>query len=155
MAETTHTTPMHAAEAPATHATQAAHEQAPTSYLMPQEPPNIATFIQAIVDPNYVVHHGQRPHPAQSIPIYRTEIKDGVAQKVPILELPINPLFSIFYALIIVWVVRRALKHASIHHPGRLQMFVESIMGGLHRFFLNAVGHDGRPYIPSNAPGCR
>lgn len=135
MAEPNQTAHHDAATSPAAHAEAAGHPEAPATYLMPQEPPNIATFIQAIVDPTYVVHHGKRPHPAQTIPIGQ-------------FQFPINPLFSIFYAFVIVLVVRRALKRASIHHPGRLQMFVETIMGGLHNFFLNAVGHDSRPYIP-------
>ncbi|MCE5230952.1 F0F1 ATP synthase subunit A [bacterium] len=151
MAETTHTTPMHAAESPAAHDAQTTHAQAWPSYLMPSEPPNIATFIQAIIDPKYrtELEEGKRPEPAEAITLgHRIVVKDGVRHEVPVFEIPINPLFSMFYALIIVLVVRRALKNASIHHPGRLQMFVEAIMGGLHRFFLNAVGQDGRPYIP-------
>lgn len=108
---------------------------ASTGYLMPAEPPNISTFIQALVNPKYVIVHGERPEPAEAIHIGR-------------FEMPINPLFSMFYALVIVIVVRLALKRASIHHPGRLQMFAETVLGGLHNFFLGVVGEDGRRFIP-------
>ncbi|MEN6627159.1 MAG: F0F1 ATP synthase subunit A [Candidatus Sumerlaeia bacterium] len=119
------------APAAATAATSPSQVQAPASYLMPQEPPNIATIIEAVVNPKYEPHNGQRPHPAQQV-----------------FGIPINSLFSIALALVVIVVVRKALRNASIHQPGKLQMFVEMVMGGLHRFFLSSVGEDGRRFIP-------
>lgn len=123
----------HAVEA--TSHTAAQSHAGSTSYLMPSEPPNASTFINALVNPKYVIAHGERPEPSEAIHIGR-------------FEFPINPLFSMFYALVIVIVVRKALRRASIHHPGRLQMFVETSLGGLHNFFFNAIGEDGRRFIP-------
>lgn len=140
--QTTHTLGLNDA---ATTPTQAV---ASPSYGMPQEPPNIATILQAMIDPTYQIHNGARPHPAQNITISKTEIINGVPQKVPVFAFPINPLFSIALALVVIVVVRKALRNASIHQPGKLQMFVEMVMGGLHRFFLSSVGEDGRRFIP-------
>jgi F-type H+-transporting ATPase subunit a len=105
-------------------------------YLMPHEVPNIATIIESVVNPHYATPHGGiRPHPSEEFHI----------GKVPI---PINPLFAIFYAILIVWVIRAALRRPNVERPGKLQNAVEALLGGLRNFFVGIMGHAGEKYVP-------
>lgn len=120
----------------ATHG-EAGHGATPDTYLMPHELPNLATMVEAAVNPHMSeVHHGQRAHPSQGIPL-------GGG-----LEFPINGLFVIFAALLIVLVVRRGLRRVSIERPGKLQNLLEALLGGLRNFFLSIMGPRGEKYIP-------
>jgi len=112
------------------------HDAGPAQYLMPHEIPNIATLIESVVNPKMAqAHAGVRPEASEEFHV----------GPVPV---PINPLFSIVYAILIVWVVRRALRRASIERPGKLQNLVELLMGGLRNFFVGVMGPAGEKYLP-------
>lgn len=111
-------------------------EAAPTHYLMPHELPNIATLIESAISPRMAeLHRGERSHPSETFHV----------GPVPI---AINPLFSIFYAILIVAVVRKGLRRASIEKPGKLQNATEAILGGLRNFFVGIMGPVGERYVP-------
>jgi F-type H+-transporting ATPase subunit a len=150
--ETGDTHDAHAAEG-AAHAAGEGHETAldgahgaaaggheAEGYLMPHELPNFATWIEGIVNPKFTIDHGHRPHPSSNIPL----AENGPAW----LNIPINPIFSILYAIMIVLVIRRGLKSVSLRRPGKLQNFVEMVLGGLHKFFHGVLGDQGKQYIP-------
>lgn len=107
-------------------------------YSMPGEIPNVATLIESVVSRGDG-HGGGRPHPAE-------KIEFGPFQGV--YGIPINPLFSIFYLLVIIWIVRKALKHADLIRPSKLQVGVETFLGGLFNFFRNIVGPENERYVP-------
>lgn len=113
-----------------THGAPDAHD-APAVYLMPHELPNVATLIEAYVT-GMPPHAGVRAHPSSSI--------KGIV--------PITPLFSIFYAILIVLIVRRALRKVSIDRPGKLQNAVEAVMGGLRNFYGDIIGPGSDRFIP-------
>ncbi len=105
-------------------------------YVLPHEVPNISTFAQVILEPKkFELEHGKRVEPEQQFHI----------GPVPV---PINPLFSVFYALIIIVVIRRALRHATLRHPDKLQNAVEMVLGGLDKFYTDMLGAAGKKYIP-------
>lgn len=125
---------MSSTHAPAVEVTTGTTHAANTNqYQLPSEIPNIASLIEAVAAP----HHepGVRAKPIEEFHIGHVPV-------------PINPLFSIFYAIVIVFVIRRALKSASIRNPGRMQNMVEALLGGLQNFFTDLLGKDGRKYIP-------
>lgn len=102
-------------------------------YLMPHEIPNIATLIESAVNPKMAQPHGGvRPHPSETV--------FGV--------IPINSLFAIFYAIMIVWVVKKALRRPEVERPGKLQNAIEALLGGLRNFFIGIMGHVGEKYVP-------
>lgn len=112
------------------------HEAGPEQYLMPHELPNVATLIESLVNPKMATSHaGARPHASETFPLFHAPIA-------------INPLFSIFYAILVVWVVRRALRKINIERPGKLQNAVEAILGGLRNFFIGIMGPVGGKYVP-------
>lgn len=139
---------VHGPEASATHAAQhklviteshgeghESHGDVSAQYLGPHEIPNIATLIEVwTLQPE--LHHGQRPHPAEYIKINGYDV------------IPINPLFSIFYAVVIVVCVRKAFRNASVRKPGKLQNFFEMLLGGLWNFFKSVLGEGNEKYIP-------
>jgi F-type H+-transporting ATPase subunit a len=59
-----------------------------------------------------------------------------------------DPIFSLFVAMMIaiffIWLSRRL----DARHPGRLQMAVELILGGLYGMFGNIIGPTARRYTP-------
>ena len=107
----------------------------PDSYVLPHEIPNIETLLQATLNPQMEIRAGERPEP-------HTTFNIG---PVPV---PINPLFSIFYAIIAVVIIRKALRRASVRHPGKLQVAVEMLLGGLRNFFKGVMGPQGERYLP-------
>jgi F-type H+-transporting ATPase subunit a len=115
------------------HMATAGHEStgAPDSYLMPHEIPNVAMLIEAYTT-KMQAHGTVRPHPSETI--------NGV--------IPITPLFSIFYAIVIVMIVRWALRKPSIERPGKLQNAVEALLGGLRRFYGDIMGPGADRFIP-------
>lgn len=106
------------------------------AYIMPYEVPHIAMILQSIFDPNYVVHGGDRQHPAEAIKVGGRDL------------IFINPLFSIFFALIIFTLFRRAAKKRELRQPGRFQVLIEMLAGGLYNFLHGIVGQVGKPHIP-------
>jgi len=44
--------------------------------------------------------------------------------------------------------VRKALRHASVEKPGKLQNAVEALLGGLRNFFVGIMGPRGEKYVP-------
>lgn len=110
-----------------------AHEE--SGYIMPHEVPNLATLMEAAFKKDFKVEHGHRPHP-------HMEFYLG---PVPV---PINPLFSLLFALVIVWLIRKAFKNPSLRKPGKLQTLMESFLGGLQNFFLGVMGPEGKRFIP-------
>src|SRR6185295_1493118 len=66
----------------------------------------------------------------------------------PWLAIPINPLFSIFYARILIFVVRSGMKGASARRPRRSQTFTETVLGGLYKFYYDVLGEQGKQYVP-------
>lgn len=104
-------------------------EGVPDHFLPPLEMPNWATLIEfATTEREAKPHEGRRPEPE---PLWF-----------------VNPLFTIFYAVLIVWVVRKGLRRASLDRPGRLQNAVEMLLGGLRNFFLGIMGPEGEKFIP-------
>lgn len=106
-------------------------------YALPHEIPNISTLAQVIFEPGKFKtgHGGERVEPEQQFYV------GGI-------PVPINPLFSIVYAILILVIIRRGLRNASIRTPGKLQNFVEMVLGGLDNFFTEMLGPSGRKYIP-------
>ena len=111
----------------------AGHEAlvAPTTYLMPHELPNLATLIQAW----------------RGTMIYEENVRPEIRENIHGI-IPITPLFSIFYAIVIVMIVRRAFRKVSIEHPGKLQNAAEALLGGLRRFFGDIMGPGSDRFIP-------
>lgn len=99
------------------------------SYEMPEELPNVATWIESVVRKEKTEKHTELFH----------------IGPVPI---PIDPLFSIFYAFLIVWVIRKAMRNANVEKPGKLQNAVEALMGGLRHFFVEILGQGNEKYVP-------
>ena len=112
---------------------------APTEYLLPIEVPNLVTLSEAYFNPAFTAHDGHRPHP-------RTHFK--LSEDYPWLNVAINPLFGILYAVVIVLVMRAGIRRRSIKSPSRLQTFSEVVLGGLYKFFYDVLGESGKQYIP-------
>ena len=108
----------------APHAAEEAHgAEHEARYQLPHEVPNIATLLEAATGPWHEVDehaaHG-RPHPT---PLFF-----------------INPLFSLFYAAVLSYIIIRVMKRASVRRPGRAQSFIELVLGGLRNFFVGIIG---------------
>jgi F-type H+-transporting ATPase subunit a len=135
-AKTARTEPGMPAATAGSHEGSAAAGHESSAYEMPEELPNVATWIES------VTHHkaAAGAHEGKEAP-------SGVFHigKVPI---PIDPLFSIFYAILIVWVIRKAMRRASVERPGKLQNLIEAVMGGLRNFFVSIMGPVGEKYVP-------
>jgi len=112
-----------------------AHGEGAAKYQMPGETPNIISLVEAAFSHGKAAHAGERPEP------------ESVLHLGPV-PIPVNSLFSIFYAILIVWVIRKALRNASIERPGKLQNAVEMILGGLRNFFLDILGKENERYVP-------
>lgn len=105
------------------------------SYVWAAEIPNAHTLIEAwVTKPE--LHHGKRPHPSPFIKIGGHDV------------IPINPLFSILYGLVVIIIVRKAFLSASVRKPGKLQNFFEMLLGGLWNFFRSVLGEGNERYIP-------
>ena len=102
--------------------------ETPEQYLMPLFPPNLVTLAEAALSPDRESHEGERPHLGHAWWV--------------------NPLFSLFYAVVMVWVVRRALHRARLRRPGRLQNAVEMALGGLRRIFTEILGRNADRHVP-------
>ena len=114
------------------HDEHAAHGEGgdmPDHYIMPHEIPNLATWVEVLAKPkNYELHDGHRAHPSSAWFI--------------------NPIFSIGFMLLIVYVLRKTLTRPSVKQPNKLQVAVELLLGGLRDFFLNILGPRGEKFIP-------
>jgi F-type H+-transporting ATPase subunit a len=109
------------------HADGAGHHEAIDKYMMPHEVPHALMLVEATMKGEaFGIHDGHRPHPTWLA----------------------NPFYSIFYAIIIIWLVRKAFRRPSVEKPRRFQVAVESLMGGLQNFFLGIMGPGGLRYIP-------
>ena len=121
------------------HAAAHGEHAAPAKYLLPLEVPNLVTLSEAYFNEHFTAHEGHRPHPRSNF------MFDGAP---PWLNLAINPLFGILYAVVIVLVLRAGIRRRSVRAPGRLQTFSEVVLGGLYKFFYDVLGESGKQYIP-------
>lgn len=121
-----------AGAAPVAHEAKVGAEHESHTYEMPEELPNVATWIESVV---HKKGHEGKEGPSDVFHIGR-------------LPIPIDPLFSIFYALLIIWVIRKAMRNASVERPGKLQNAVEALLGGLRNFFIGIMGHVGEKHVP-------
>lgn len=104
-----------------------AHEEE-AGYQMPHELPNIYSWIAAVASKGE--HHGDE-HEEVHQPWF------------------VNPLFSIFYALVTVLVIRSIMKNKSVTNPSRAQIGLELVMGGLRKLFTDIIGpKHAHKYIP-------
>lgn len=130
-AKTGHAAPGMPAATPGLHEAPGVTAHETEAYEMPEELPNVATWIESLAEPHKA--HAEKPSDVFHI------------GPVPI---PIDPLFAIFYGLLIVWVIRKALRRVSVEHPGKLQNLIEALLGGLRNFFIGIMGPVGEKYVP-------
>lgn len=102
------------------------------SYIMPDFPPNFVTLVEAATG-------GAKPHDAHGEHAGRPHLGHGWW---------VNPMFSIFFAVVIIVVVRRCLREIHVERPGKLQNAAEAVLGGLRDFFRGIMGHDADKYVP-------
>lgn len=109
------------------------HAHAPSKdYRFPQEFPNIYTLLKSYGETHHHAHHGKLGGPfAVHPPVW------------------LNGAFALFYGLVFVIVIRRIVRFWSIEKPGRAQVAVETLFGGLYDFFEGILGKDYvRKFVP-------
>jgi F-type H+-transporting ATPase subunit a len=120
------------------HAAEPAKED--QAYLFPHEIPNVISLLEsANIKPVTAILEATAPE-------HQGAAEEGRPE--PIASFLVNPFFSILYALLAVWLVRKGLRNASIRNPGLLQTAVESLLGGLRNFYLGIMGPQGEPFVP-------
>jgi F-type H+-transporting ATPase subunit a len=122
-------------------ATTSAESHAAVAYELPHEVPNIVSLMEA---------SGFRPvvKLLEATAPKGAEAGHEAGRPEPIASFLVNPFFSILYVILIVWIVRKGLRNASVRSPGKLQNAVEALLGGLRDFYLGIMGEQGRPFVP-------
>ena len=94
--------------------------------------------------------HGSVPHLRNWLSFVIGGMKDERGEPTPLaqtLERFTNPIFSLLAALLLVGVTARVYLRRS-QDPGRLQMAIEMIFGGLYSLFQAIIGPTARRYTP-------
>jgi F-type H+-transporting ATPase subunit a len=104
------------------------------SYLIPYSPPTINMWIEQLIKGK---DYNSAQHPVSQIPLGHSGY-----------GIPVNPIFSIVYAVVLILIIRKALKNATVRTPGKLQNFIELCLKGLYDFFGGIFGPGREKYIP-------
>lgn len=140
-AEESHDAPAAEAHAEDAHAAEGhdAHDAyaVPAKYELPEEIPNVYSLFTKMVGGGHHGHHGADDSP----------FKGPFAVHPPFYQ---NPAFAFIYAAVFVMIVRKILRRAKIEKPGRAQVALELVMGGLFDFFGGILGgeKEARKYVP-------
>ncbi len=59
-----------------------------------------------------------------------------------------NPIFSMITVIILISLFAKVKRELSLREPGRLQMAIEMLMGGLYGLFESIIGPTARRYTP-------
>jgi hypothetical protein len=104
------------------------HSAKPDKYVVPDELPNIYLLTKAFFAKD---EHHDAAHDGHYKPWW------------------VNPAFTLFYAGLVIFVLLRILRRPSVERPGKPQVAVETIFGGLANFFGEIVGPENvRKYVP-------
>jgi len=136
-----HATEEHAADSHDAHdeAGHDAHEEhaVPAKYELPKEIPNIYSLTTKMLSDGHGHHHAAADSP----------FKGPFEVHPPFYQ---NPAFAFAYAALLIVVIRRIMRRARVEKPGRAQMGLELVMGGLFNFFGEILGgeKEARKYVP-------
>ncbi len=89
--------------------------------------------------------HGSMPHLPSALTFIEQWVPADFAAK---LEGAKDPIFSLFMALVLAVVFILLSRKLDPRRPGRMQMAVEMILGGLYSLFRTILGEDARRYTP-------
>jgi F-type H+-transporting ATPase subunit a len=89
--------------------------------------------------------HGAMPHLPSALTFIEQVVPAPVAAKLDAFK---DPIFSLFMALVLAGVFVSLSQKLDARNPGRLQMAVEMLLGGLYSLFRTIIGEDARKYTP-------
>lgn len=89
--------------------------------------------------------HGGMPHLPSALTFIEQWVPADFAAR---LDAAKDPIFSLFMALVLAVVFVILSRKLDARRPGRMQMAVEMIFGGLYSLFRTILGEDARKYTP-------
>ncbi len=89
--------------------------------------------------------HGGMPHLPSALTFIESKLPPEAAAKVDAFK---DPIFSLFMALVLALVFVSLSTKLDARKPGRLQMAMELLLGGLYSLFRTIIGDDARKYTP-------